>query len=66
MLPSAIRKRVAVEAASSEYWYRFVGLDGAVIGMEGFGASAPAGQLFKHFGLTTDAVKAQLEALLKA
>ena len=66
VLPSGIRARVAVEAGSADYWYRFVGLDGAVIGMEGFGASAPAGQLFKHFGLTTDAVKARLEALLKA
>ena len=66
VLPRAIRKRVAVEAASADYWYRFVGLDGLVIGMDGFGASAPAGTLFKHFGITTDAVKARVEAYLQA
>jgi transketolase len=48
--------RVAVEAAVSFGWERYVGEGGAVIGMKGFGASAPAGDLFKHFGITADAV----------
>jgi transketolase len=45
-------KRVAIEAGSKESWWRFVGLDGAVVGMDTFGASAPAKQLFEHFGFT--------------
>jgi transketolase len=61
ILPSWCRARVAVEAATSDYWRKYVGLDGEVIGMTGFGASAPAPQLFEHFGFTVtnvvDAVK---------
>jgi transketolase len=45
-------KRVAIEAGSREGWWRFVGLDGAVVGMDTFGASAPAKKLFEHFGVT--------------
>ncbi|MCH8551454.1 MAG: transketolase [Natronospirillum sp.] len=56
VLPSAVRKRVAIEAASKDFWYKYVGLDGAVVGMSTFGESAPAGDLYKHFGLTADAV----------
>jgi transketolase len=56
---------VALEAGIADYWYRFVGLDGLVIGMESFGASAPAGALFKHFGFGKDAVLAQIGAYLK-
>ena len=52
VLPSNVTKRVAVEAAISDYWYKYVGLQGAVIGMTTFGESAPAGQLFEHFGFT--------------
>jgi transketolase len=63
VLPSNIRKRVAVEASITDYWYRFVGLDGAVVGMNSYGESAPAGDLFKHFGITTDAVVAAVKAL---
>jgi transketolase len=65
VLPTAIRHRVALEAGIADYWYRFVGLDGLVIGMESFGASAPAGALFKHFGFGKDAVLAQIGAYLK-
>jgi transketolase len=61
ILPSWCRARVAVEAATADYWRKYVGLDGEVIGMTGFGASAPAPQLFEHFGFTVtnvvDAVK---------
>jgi transketolase len=49
-------KRVAVEAGTADYWYKYVGLEGAVVGMSTFGESAPAGDLFKHFGFTVDNV----------
>ena len=52
VLPSRVRARVAVEALSSFGWGRYVGLDGATICMESFGASAPAAQLFEKFGFT--------------
>jgi transketolase len=61
ILPSWCRARVAVEAATADFWMKYVGLDGAVIGMTTFGASAPAPQLFEQFGFTVahvvDAVK---------
>ncbi|PPJ43258.1 MULTISPECIES: transketolase [unclassified Pseudoxanthomonas] len=56
VLPKAVRKRVAVEAAIADFWGKYVGLDGAVIGMTTFGASAPADALYKHFGITAEAV----------
>ena len=52
ILPKAVRARVAVEALSSFGWGRYVGLDGATVCMESFGASAPAAQLFEKFGFT--------------
>ena len=55
MLPSWCRKRVAVEAGVTGYWRKYVGLDGAVIGIDTFGASAPADQLYHFFGITVDA-----------
>jgi len=51
-----VRKRVAVEAGIADFWRKYVGLDGAVIGMTGFGASAPAEALYKHFGITVEKV----------
>lgn len=54
VLPRAVRKRVAVEALSGFGWHRYVGLDGALVTMDGFGASAPAAQLFEHFGFTVE------------
>ncbi|MDY6462188.1 transketolase [Acinetobacter faecalis] len=56
VLPAAIRARVAVEAAHVDYWWKFVGLDGRVIGMTTYGESAPAKDLYQHFGITTEAV----------
>ena len=56
VLPNAVRKRVAVEALSDFGWYKYVGLDGKVIAMEGFGASGPAATLFEQFGFTVDNV----------
>ncbi|UTP73703.1 transketolase [Alteromonas sp. LMIT006] len=58
VLPAAVTKRVAVEALAKDSWYKYVGLNGAIIGMDTFGESAPAGELFKHFGITVDAVVA--------
>jgi transketolase len=56
VLPNGVRKRVAVEAAIADFWLKYVGLDGAVVGMHGFGASAPAEALYKHFGITVEKV----------
>lgn len=65
VLPDAVRKRVAVEALSDFGWYRYVGLDGAVVSMKGFGASGPAAELFKKFGLTTEAVVKAVEGIMQ-
>jgi len=56
VLPSAIKARVAIEAGATMPWYRLVGTDGAVIGLDHFGASAPAPVLFEQFGFTVDCV----------
>ena len=66
VLPPGVRKRIAIEAGSTDFWYRYVGLDGAVIGLDHFGASAPAGALFELFGLTAAKATATARALLKA
>ena len=63
-LPAAVRARVAVEAGITDYWYRFTGLDGKIVGMTGFGASAPAGDLYKHFNITAEAVQAAVESVI--
>jgi len=64
VLPAAIDKRVAVEAGVTDGWYRYVGLQGRVIGLDRFGESAPAGELFKKFGFTAENVKAVVQQLL--
>ena len=56
--------RVAVEAAARQGWERFIGEDGAFVGMTGFGASAPAGDLYAHFGITAEAVAGVARARL--
>ena len=58
VLPSSIRARVAVEALHADYWHKFVGLDGRVVGMRTFGESAPGGELMKEFGFTVKNVVA--------
>ena len=63
VLPSACRRRVAIEAGTADFWRKYVGLDGAVVGMHSFGASAPAEALFPEFGFTVDAVVAAVRAL---
>ncbi|TVP45813.1 MAG: transketolase [Halomonas sp.] len=64
VLPKAVTKRIAIEAAHADYWYKYVGLDGRVIGMTTYGESAPAGDLFKHFGFTVENVVKQANELL--
>jgi transketolase len=64
VLPKAVRARVAVEAAIPDGWWKYVGSDGAVIGIDRFGESAPAGALFKEFGFTVDKVVATVRGLL--
>lgn len=64
VLPKSIRKRVAVEALIDYGWGKYVGLDGATVTMTGFGASAPAGTLFKKFGFTVENVVATVKSIL--
>ena len=63
ILPAGL-PRVAVEAGVTDGWYKYVGLEGAVIGVDRFGESAPAGELFKYFGITSDAVVAAVKKVL--
>jgi transketolase len=65
ILPKKVRARVAVEALSSFGWERYVGLDGATVAMESFGASAPGGTLFKNFGFTKEHVAETVKEVLK-
>ncbi|MBQ4611457.1 MAG: transketolase [Clostridia bacterium] len=65
VLPAGVRARVAVEAGCSMGWYKYVGMDGEVIGIDRFGASAPAGILFKEFGFTVENVVAAAERVMK-
>ena len=64
VLPHAVRKRIAIEAAASGYWYRFVGLDGAVIGIDRFGASAPATDIYNYLGITVEKTVETLHTLM--
>jgi transketolase len=63
VLPNACRKRVAIEAGVSDFWRKYVGLDGAVVGIDTFGASAPIEALMPHFGFTVERVVAVAKAL---
>ncbi|EJN94563.1 transketolase [Streptococcus ratti] len=54
VLPSSVRRRLAIEMAATQPWYKYVGLDGAVIGIDKFGASAPAAQVIENYGFTVD------------
>ncbi|CAI8757747.1 transketolase [Methylocaldum szegediense] len=64
VLPSAVTKRVVVEAGVSDGWYKYVGFGGKIVGLDRFGESAPAGQLFKEFGFTVENVVKQVESIL--
>ncbi len=63
VLPKGL-PRIAVEAGVSDYWRKYVGLEGTVVGIDSFGESAPAGALFKYFGMTTDHVMAAVQKVL--
>jgi len=64
VLPRTVTARLAIEAAHADYWYKWVGLDGRVVGMTTFGESAPANQLFEQFGFTVGNVLLNVDALL--
>lgn len=64
VLPSSVTKRVAIEAGISDFWYKYVGFGGRIVGMNSFGESAPAGELFKLFGFTVDNVVAKAKEIL--
>ena len=64
VLPKAVSARVAIEAGIADYWYKYTGLNGAVIGMTSFGESAPAEKLFELFGFTVENVVAKAKAIL--
>jgi len=64
VLPAGVTARVVVEAATPDAWYKYAGLSGKVIGMTSFGESAPAGELFKMFGFTTEAVVDAVESVI--
>ena len=63
VLPASVRRRVVVEAGVTDSWYKYVGFDGKVVGLDRFGESAPAGELFKEFGFTVDNVVNAVESL---
>ena len=65
VLPRHVRRRVAIEAAASGYWYRFVGLDGTVIGIDRYGMSAPATEVYHYLGITVEKTVEALQALFK-
>ncbi|MBL4682348.1 MAG: transketolase [Pseudomonadales bacterium] len=64
VLPSSIRNRVAIEAAHPDYWRKWVGLDGAVVGLNSFGESGPGGKVMAHFGFTADNIAKVASSLL--
>jgi transketolase len=65
VLPRAVTKRVAVEAAATQTWWKYVGTEGDVVGIDRFGASGKATDLFPHFGFTADNVAKHIEQVLK-
>jgi len=64
VLPAAVTQRVAVEAGVTDGWWKYVGTHGKIVGLDRFGESAPAGQLFKEFGFTVENVVKNVEAVL--
>ncbi len=63
VLPPACRQRISVEAGVTDYWRKYVGLDGEVLGVDNFGESAPASDVFEHFGLTAEKLEAMIKEL---
>ena len=65
VLPRGV-PRVAIEAGVTDFWHKYVGLEGAVVGIDTFGESAPAPELFKHFGFTVENVVAKVKLVMAA
>ena len=65
VLPLEVGARIAIEAAHADYWYKYVGLDGRILGMHSYGESAPAGELFEEFGFTVENILLVAEELLE-
>ncbi|MET4696593.1 transketolase-like TK C-terminal-containing protein, partial [Endozoicomonas lisbonensis] len=65
VLPLEVPARIAIEAAHADFWYKYVGLDGRIIGMTSFGESAPASDLFPFFGFTVDNIVRAAEDMLR-
>ncbi len=64
VLPASVKARVAVEAAWADYWFKYTGLEGKIVGMRSFGESGPAEKLYEHFGITADKVYEAAASLL--
>jgi len=64
VLPKSVTKRVAIEAAHADFWHKYIGFEGAAVGMTTFGESAPGGELLKHFGFTVDNVVETVNGIL--
>ena len=62
---TSVAARVAVETAHADYWYKYVGFDGRIVGMTTFGESAPGNKLLEHFGFTVDNIVSTVEELLE-
>lgn len=65
ILPKKVTKRIAIEAGSSDFWYKYIGLTGSIIGINDFGASAPADQLFNKFGFNVENIIKKIKYLIK-
>ena len=65
MLPGSVRRRLAVEAGVTDFWRKYIGLDGAAVGVDSFGESAPAKAVYEHFGVTVDGVVRAIEDLAR-
>jgi transketolase len=63
VLPPACRKRISVEAGVTDYWRKYIGLDGKGLGVDTFGESAPGGDVFEHFGLTAEKLEGMIKEL---
>ena len=66
VLPSGCRNRLVIEAGIPDYWRKYCGLDGSVIGVPGFGESAPAADVYRHFGITVEGVTAAIRTAITA
>jgi len=64
VLPAAVTRRVAIEAGATALWFKYVGINGRVLGLDGFGASGKAADLYRHFGLTTERLQQTILELI--